>query len=76
MSTAVALVFQDALDAVEALPDVQQEHLVEIVRLRLVEVRRAQLARSIREAKADYRAGRVSKGTPADLMKELNACGG
>lgn len=65
MSTTATGVFQEALDAVDSLPETQQEHLVDIVRRRLVEARREQLAASIREAKTDYRACRVRKGSPA-----------
>ena len=59
-----------------SLPETQQEHLVEIVQRRLVEARRSELSASVREARADYRTGRVRKGTPADLLKELRACAG
>jgi hypothetical protein len=73
-TTAPASVFQKVLDAVESLPESQQEHLLDIVQRRLVEARRAELAASVREARADYRAGRVRKGKATDLLKELRAC--
>ena len=74
MSTAAVSVFQKALDAVESLPESQQEHLLDIVQRRLVEARRGELAASAREARTDYRTGRVRRGTPDDLLKELTAC--
>jgi hypothetical protein len=66
--------FQKALDVVESLPDIQQQHLMEVVLHRLVETRRAELAQSIREAKAEYRTGKVKTGSISDLLKELNSC--
>ena len=73
-TTTVLSPFQKALDVIEALPDTQQEHLLEVVQHRLIEARQQQLARSIREAKADYRVGRTKKGSCSDLMKELRSC--
>lgn len=76
MSTIAVSTFQKAIDVVESLPETQQEHLVEIVQRRLIETRRSELAASVREARAEYRSGRVRRGTPADLLKELRACAG
>jgi len=63
--------FQKALATIEALPSHQQVDLVEVMRRRLAESRRDEIAASIREAKADYRRGQVKKGTLVDLMKDL-----
>ena len=76
MSTVAVSTFQQAIDVVESLPETQQEHLVEIIQRRFIESRRSELATSVREARADYRSGRVRQGTPADLLKELRACAG
>jgi len=65
--------FQKALDMVETLPTDQQSDLADIVRRRLAERRRDEIAAGIREAKADYRAGKVKKGTVADLMRDLRS---
>ena len=74
MSAVAVSTFQKAINVVESLPETQQEHLVEIVQRRLVEARRSELAASIREARDEYHSGRVRRGTPADLLKELRAC--
>ena len=76
MGTVEVSSFQKALDAIESLPETQREHLVEVVRHRMIDARRAELARSVREAKSDYRAGRVRKGSTADLLRELRSCAG
>lgn len=63
--------FQEALEIVESFPESQQDELVEIVRRRRLERRRAALADSISEARSEYRSGEVRRGTVDDLMKEL-----
>jgi len=65
--------FQKALDVIETLPSDQQADLVEVLHRRLAEHRRDEIAASIREAKADYRAAKVKKGTVADLMRDLHS---
>ncbi|MBF0466926.1 MAG: hypothetical protein HQK88_00020 [Nitrospirae bacterium] len=65
------LAFQDALEIVESLSESQQEELIVIIRSRLLEHRRDQLAESIKEAKEDYLNGEVKKGSVDDLMKDL-----
>ena len=74
MATSVQSRFQHAVDAVESLPDIQRQHLIEVVQRRMSEARREKLAKSIRDAKAEYRAGKVKKGSPTTLFKELRSC--
>ncbi|MEK6320779.1 MAG: hypothetical protein AABN33_03755 [Acidobacteriota bacterium] len=64
--------FQEALDIVESLPQQQQEELIDIIRRRHLERRREQLAQDIKEARAEYARGEVSRGSVDDLMKELD----
>jgi len=63
--------FQEALDIVESLPESQQDDLVDIVQRRRIERRRELLAESIKEARAEYSRGEVTRGAVDDLMKEL-----
>jgi len=63
--------FQEVIEAVEALPPNDQELLVEIIRRRLIQQRRAELAADIAEARNAYQRGEVRRGTVADLMEEL-----
>jgi len=63
--------FQEVIETVEALPPDEQELLVEIIRRRLIQQRRAELAADIAEARNAYQRGEVRRGTVADLMEEL-----
>ena len=64
--------FQKALEIIESFPEDQRESLIDIVKRRLLEERRNQLARSIEEAREELRRGEVKKGTVDDLMSELS----
>jgi hypothetical protein len=63
--------FREALDLVESLSDEERLALVEIVKHRLVERRRDEIAESVREAREDYARGKVRKGTADDLLRDL-----
>lgn len=71
MSSRQTVTFQEALDIVESLPEYQQEDLINLIQRRRLERRRELLAESIKEARAEYARGEVTRGTVADLMKEL-----
>jgi hypothetical protein len=64
--------FQQAIEVVEALPPEDQILLIEIIRQRLIQYRRAELVEEVAEAREAYRQGNVRRGTVADLMKELD----
>ena len=64
--------FQEALEIIEKFPESQREDLIHIVRQRIIEQRRERLAKSIKEARAEYSKGETKKGTVADVMKDLN----
>jgi folate-binding Fe-S cluster repair protein YgfZ len=64
--------FQKALEIVESLPEEQRESLMDIVKRRLIEERRDRLAQSIKEAREQYKRGKIRKGTVDDLMNELS----
>jgi len=63
--------FQEVIETVEALPPGDQALLIEIIRQRLIQQRRAELAEDIAEARNGYQRGEVGRGAVADLMKEL-----
>ncbi|OGF52639.1 MAG: hypothetical protein A2Z21_05065 [Candidatus Fraserbacteria bacterium RBG_16_55_9] len=63
--------FQEVIETVEALPLDDQFLLIEIIRQRLIQDRRAELAAQIAETRSAYQRGEVRRGTAADLMKEL-----
>jgi CHASE3 domain sensor protein len=63
--------FQELIETIEALPVDDQALLIEIVRKRLIQQRRAELATEIAEARDAYQRGEVRRGTVADLMEDL-----
>ena len=63
--------FQEVIESVETLPPDDQILLIEIIRQRLIQHRRAELAEEIAEARDAYRRGEVHRGTVMDLMEDL-----
>ena len=63
--------FQDIIETVEGLPPDEQALLVDVMRHRLIQRRRGELAAEIAEARKAYRSGDTHRGTVADLLKEL-----
>ena len=66
-----AATFDEALDIIESFPEDQRESIVEIVKRRLTEERREQLAQTIKEAREEYASGEVRRGTVDDLIREI-----
>jgi len=63
--------FQKALDAVESLPFDAREEVVEIIKMRLAEDRREEIAANAREAVKAEREKRAKYGTVEELEKDL-----
>ena len=63
--------FQDAVQAVESLPAEEQEELIDLIRRRLHERRRAEIARHAEETLRAVREGRAHYGTVEDLRRDL-----
>jgi hypothetical protein len=62
---------QQALDVVESLPPDEQEALIDLVRRRLVERRRAEIARNAKETLQAVRDGRSQYGSIEDMQRDL-----
>ena len=62
---------QEVLDLIEQLPSEDQNLITEIVQKRLAAEHRAVLLAEVREARAAYRIGDVSRRTLDDLLSEL-----
>jgi hypothetical protein len=71
MKLIVSTPFQQALDVVEKLSPEDQVTLVDIIRRRLIEQRRAEIARNAQATVQAFRAGRASYGTVDDLRRDL-----
>jgi hypothetical protein len=65
--------FGEALAAVETLPVEDQVALVEVVNKRIAATRRREILREIAEARADYRQGKVKRGSATQLLRDLRA---
>jgi len=63
--------FQEALDAVEKLSAEDQETLLELIRRRLVERRRAEIARNAAATLQAVREGRARFGPVEALKRDL-----
>lgn len=64
--------FESVLEKIELLPDDDQEVLVGLIQQRLAARRRAEIVAHVAETRAEYDAGKVQRGTVADLMAELD----
>jgi hypothetical protein len=66
-----AVPFREVLEAIGALPLDEQEELMGVVRRRIVEQRRQELASDVAEAEAELTAGGCEARTPDELMREI-----
>lgn len=63
--------FDEVLDAIESLPDEQQENLIDIVRRRQIDRRRDAIAASVEEARQELARGEVRRGSVGDLLADI-----
>jgi hypothetical protein len=73
VSQMVSSSFQKAIDVIEALPPEDQEMLIDLIRRRLIERRRAEIAHHAAETLQAVREGRAQYGTAEDLRRDLLA---
>ncbi|NJO43670.1 MAG: hypothetical protein HC769_25795 [Cyanobacteria bacterium CRU_2_1] len=64
--------FQQAIDAVEALPPEDQEMVLDVLHKRLAYRRQKALIQEVAEARQEYAQGNVQFGTVADFLAELD----
>ena len=65
------LSFSELLEALDQLPEAQQESISEIIRNRLRARRRAEIAENARTARELYRGGELPKGTVDEMVADL-----
>lgn len=65
--------FQSAIETIEALPPEEQVMVLEIIRHRLIQQRRADLIGQVAEARRAYSSGQAQRGNVADLLAELDS---
>jgi hypothetical protein len=59
------------LESIEDLSVDEQETLIDLMRHRLAERRRSEIAANIAQAQVEYNAGKVFRGTVTQIMDEL-----
>jgi hypothetical protein len=70
-SMANHLQYGDILEGAQALSVEDQEALVEVLKARLRDRRRAELAQDAEAAQKEFAEGRCQPVTPAELIKEI-----
>ncbi len=63
--------FNEALETAEKLPIEDQETLIEILNKRIIEKQRSKLAREIRNAQREFKAGKCKPTSADELMREI-----
>jgi len=63
--------FADLLDAIDEFTTEEQADLVGIVRRRLIERQRDELAKEIQQARGDLQAGRCLPRTPDEILRDI-----
>ena len=71
--TASTSSLQAAIEIVEQLSDEDQAHLLDVIYRRLIDKRRDNLLREVKETREQYAAGQVRRGTIEDLLSELDS---
>ncbi|MEH2254527.1 hypothetical protein [Nostoc sp.] len=62
---------EQALDTISQLPPEQQEMLIEIIKNRLIETRRQEIAQDAKVAIAAFHQGQLSHQSVAEVITEL-----
>ncbi|MBU1262598.1 hypothetical protein KKG61_02750 [bacterium] len=65
------MTFNEVLESADKLSLDEQEILREALHRRLIEHRRAELAKEIQDAQQEYKEGGCQSATPSELMKEI-----
>ncbi len=65
--------YGQVIDSIEALPDEQQESLLELFQKRLAERRREALIKFVQEARKEFKSGKLRPASPAEIMRKVLA---
>jgi hypothetical protein len=65
--------FAQVLDSADALPVEEQESLLEVLRHRLAERRRAELTKSVQAARKEFKSGKLRPASPSEIMRKVLA---
>jgi len=67
------LAFGDMLEAADRLSLEEQETLADILRRRIIQRRRREIALEVQAAREEHKAGTSAPATPGELMSEILA---
>lgn len=67
------MTFNKVLESADKLSLDEQETLTEILHRRIIEHRRAELAKEIKDAQQEFKDGKCKPATPSELMKEIQS---
>ncbi len=65
------MVFNEVLESADKLSLDEQETLMEVLHRRIIEHRRAELVKEIRDTQQEYQKVRCVPATPSELMKDI-----
>lgn len=65
--------FGEAVEAADHLSGEEQQSLVELLRKRMIERRRMELAADVRAAKKEFKQGACRPVTPSGICKEIRS---
>lgn len=65
--------FASTLDLADRLSLDEQEELSDTLRRRVAEKRRAEVIQAVKEARAEFAAGKIKAASPAAIMKMVRA---
>ncbi len=63
--------FGEVVEAADRLSLDEQESLLDILRKRVVEKRRAELAQDIQNARKEFQEGHYQPATPSEIIEEI-----
>lgn len=66
-----AMTFSEVLESADELSLDEQETLMEVLHRRIIEHRRAGLAKEVQNAQQEFKEGKCKPTTPSELMKEI-----
>ncbi len=65
------MTFSEVLESADELSLGEQETMIEVLHRRIIEHRRAELAKEVQDAQQEFKEGKCKPATPSELMKEM-----
>jgi hypothetical protein len=65
--------FDALLEAISQLPPDEQSDLIDVVRRRLLELRRQEIVADVRDGEAEIAQGKPTVTTAADMLREIRS---